>query len=249
MQPITSLSHSSHGCSVRLRPPGFPVNRAFLLQGRSDCRLSASAAILQRYTACLSDSANATDEACPTHNCRGSRTSSIGRVLSTILPTRTVSREWDFSDVVFGSASLKYHIMSCHSVIQPPPQYLQSVPESLQALNYLATVVRALVRHPKLQVQEQRNNNNEPRSNHARNNAGNVVRSILSAENCASDDPTDSTSTDECGGAERALPLPANVVRLPCEDAGNVGVRGSSSQEDAEVTVSMLVLVVPWGLW
>jgi hypothetical protein len=95
MQPITSLSHNSHGCSVRLRPPGFPVDLAFLLQGRSDCLLSALSAILQRYTACLSESANATDEACPTHNRRG-RTSSIGRVLSTILPTRTVSKELDF---------------------------------------------------------------------------------------------------------------------------------------------------------
>jgi hypothetical protein len=114
------------------------------------------------------------------------------------------------------SEVVKCSIISCHSIIQLPPWYLQSVPESLKTLDNLATVVRALVRHPELQVQEQRNNNNEACRNHARNDAGNVVGSVLGAEHGASNDSTNSTSTDERSGAKRALPLSADVVRLPC---------------------------------
>jgi hypothetical protein len=113
--------------------------------------------------------------------------------------------------------------------------YLQSVSESLKTLDDLATRSCALVRPPELQVHEQSNDNNETSGNHASSDARHVVRSILSAENSATDDSTNTTSTNESSRAESTLPLTADVVSLPCEDAGNIGVGRSSSEEDTEV--------------
>jgi hypothetical protein len=63
------------------------------------------------------------------------------------------------------------------------------------------------------------------------------VRSILSAEDGASDDATDTSCADEGSGAKSALPLAADVVGLPGEDAGNVGIGCCGSKEYAEVSV------------
>jgi hypothetical protein len=75
----------------------------------------------------------------------------------------------------------------------------QSVSEALEALNDLTTIVRTLVRHPELQVQQQRNDNNQPSSYHAGSNARNVVRSVLSAKDGSADDTTHAASANKCG--------------------------------------------------
>lgn len=64
------------------------------------------------------------------------------------------------------------------------------------------------------------------------------MRSILSAEDSAADDSTDTTSADEGSRAESALPLAADVVGLPCKNTWDVGVGSCGSEENTEVAVN-----------
>ena len=61
------------------------------------------------------------------------------------------------------------------------------------------------------------------------------MRLVLSTEDSATDDATDTTSTDEGSGAKSTLPLTADVVGLPCKDGGDVGVGCGGGEEDAGV--------------
>jgi hypothetical protein len=115
---------------------------------------------------------------------------------------------------------------------------LQGISESLKTLNDLASSVRALVRPPELEVHEQCNNHDQSSSDHARSDTRHIVRSILSAEDGASNDTTDTSCTDKGSGAESALPLATDVVRLPGKNAWNVGISSRSSEEHAEVSIS-----------
>jgi hypothetical protein len=112
---------------------------------------------------------------------------------------------------------------------------LQSIPEALKTLNDLATSISALVGPPELQVHQQSNDNNETSSDHAGSDTGDIMRRILSTEDSSTDDTTDSTSSDKGSRAQSALPLATDVVRLPCQDAGDVGVGSSSGEENTEV--------------
>lgn len=113
--------------------------------------------------------------------------------------------------------------------------YLQGISEALKTLDELATSSSALIRPPELQVKKQRNDHDETSCDHAGSDTRDVVRSILSAEYSATDDATDTASADESGGAESTLPLAADVVRLPCQDGGDVGVGGGRGEENASV--------------
>ena len=62
-----------------------------------------------------------------------------------------------------------------------------------------------------------------------------VRRLVLLTEDGAADDTADATEADERGRAESTLPLSSDVVRLPGENAGDVGVGGGGGNEDAEV--------------
>jgi hypothetical protein len=78
----------------------------------------------------------------------------------------------------------------------PTTHYLQSIPEALKALNDLATTVSALVGEPELEIEQQSCDDDESGGDHASSDARNVVRSILGAEDGASDDATDTASAD-----------------------------------------------------
>jgi hypothetical protein len=105
---------------------------------------------------------------------------------------------------------------------------LQCVSETFKALDDFAAGIRALVRHPKLQVHEQCDDHNQPCGNHASGNTGHIVWSILGTEDCSANDSTDTSCTDKSSRTESTLPLATNIVRLPCEDTRYVRV-GSSS--------------------
>jgi hypothetical protein len=143
-------------------------------------------------------------------------------------------------------APIRINLKCCSGLLVSFPHYnhnyissttLQGVSESLKTLNDLSTSICALVRHPELEVHKQSDDYDESSGDHAGSNAGHVVRSILSAEDGASDDTTDTSCTDEGSGAESALPLAADVVGLPGEDAGDVGVGSCGSEEYTEVSV------------
>jgi len=54
-------------------------------------------------------------------------------------------------------------------------------------------------------------------------------------EHSRADDTTNTAEADESGRAKSALPLSSNVVCLPGESAGHVGVGSSCSKEDTEI--------------
>jgi hypothetical protein len=112
---------------------------------------------------------------------------------------------------------------------------LQGVPEALKPLNNLATSLSALVSPPELEVHKQSNNNDQASSDHASSNTRNVVGLILSAEDSATNDTTNTTSPDEGSRAKSTLPLATDVVCLPCENGGDVGVSCGSREEDTGV--------------
>ena len=58
---------------------------------------------------------------------------------------------------------------------------------------------------------------------------------VLRTEHCATNDTANTTETNKGGRAEGTLPLPSDVVRLPSENARNVGVGGSGGEEDSKV--------------
>lgn len=64
---------------------------------------------------------------------------------------------------------------------------------------------------------------------------------VLVTEDRATNDTTDTSRADQGRGAKRTLPLTSDVVRLPGEDAGNVGVTGCRGNEDAKIANSDIV--------
>lgn len=73
---------------------------------------------------------------------------------------------------------------------------------------------------------------------------------VLLAEYRAADDAADTTGADEGGRAQGALPLAADIVGLPGQDAGDVGVAGGGREEDAEVADTDVVgEAEEWETW
>lgn len=111
----------------------------------------------------------------------------------------------------------------------------QGIPKPRQPLNNLATGLRAPIRPPKLHIQRRANNHNQRTGDHSSVHARLILRRVLAPEDSAADDAADAACPDEGSGAEGALPLAADVVGLPGEDGGDVGVAGADGEEDAEV--------------
>jgi len=63
----------------------------------------------------------------------------------------------------------------------------------------------------------------------------------LFTENGGANDTADAASSNKSCRAESAFPLAADVVRLPGEDARDVGVAGNGSEENAEVANAVVV--------
>ena len=62
-----------------------------------------------------------------------------------------------------------------------------------------------------------------------------ILWAVLRTEHGATNDTTDATEPHKRGRAEGTLPLPSDVVRLPGENAGDVGVGGSGGKENSKV--------------
>lgn len=126
--------------------------------------------------------------------------------------------------------------MALHSYQTMTRRCLQGIPEALKTLDDLATSIGALVSPPEFQIHKKSNDDDKTGSDHASGNARNVVRLVLGSEDCASYNPTNTTSADEGSGAESALPLAADVVGLPRKDCGDVGVGCCGCEEDTSIT-------------
>lgn len=125
----------------------------------------------------------------------------------------------------------------CKASIPADPTYARSqrIAETNKALNRLPSRLSTSIRPLELQHHSQCDDNNERRRNHARPDTRLVGRLVLLAEHGAADDSTDTAEADEGGGAQGALPLAADVVCLPGQDAGDISVAGGGGQEDAKV--------------
>jgi hypothetical protein len=113
--------------------------------------------------------------------------------------------------------------------------FSHGIPEPNQALNWLSTCFSALIRADELELQSQCNDNDERTRNHASPDTGLVVRLVLGAEDSATDDAANAAKANKCRRAEGAFPLPADVVGLPREDTGDVGVAGGGGEEDTKL--------------
>lgn len=58
----------------------------------------------------------------------------------------------------------------------------------------------------------------------------------MGSEDGATDDTANASKADKGGRAQRTLPLPTDVVGLPRENTGNVGIARRGGEEDTEVT-------------
>lgn len=77
-----------------------------------------------------------------------------------------------------------------------------------------------------------------------------VLRFVLLAKDRAADDASDSSRADECRRAQCSLPLATDVVGLPGEDAGDVGIASGRGNEHAKVTnTNILDIAKEWKTW
>lgn len=88
---------------------------------------------------------------------------------------------------------------------------------------------------PEIESQDDRDGNNQYIANHARGKARNIVWRILSAEDESASDTANAPQPRQRSRAERAPPLPADVVRLVRHDGGDGAVGAGDGDEDADV--------------
>jgi hypothetical protein len=112
---------------------------------------------------------------------------------------------------------------------------LQGILESRKAFNRLASSRSPLIGAVELERHGQRDNDHESTSNHRGVDTWVVGGLVLVSKDGAANDATDATSADKSSGAESTLPLSTDVIRLVCENAGDIGVASDHGQEDAEI--------------
>ena len=61
------------------------------------------------------------------------------------------------------------------------------------------------------------------------------------SEHSATNNAADATSADQSGGAQSALPLATDVVRLVGEHAGDVGIASDSGDKGAEIADAVVL--------
>lgn len=121
------------------------------------------------------------------------------------------------------------------------PRLLQGIFESRKAFNRLASSRSPLIRTVELERHGQGDNDDESTSNHRGVDTRMVGWLVLVSEDSAANDSTDAASADKRSGAEGTLPLTTDVVRLVCENAGNIGVTSDCGQEDAEIADAVIL--------
>jgi len=112
---------------------------------------------------------------------------------------------------------------------------LQGVSEPSQTLNDLSASISALVGPPELQVQHHGDDHDQSAGSDGCVHAWTVRWLVLRTENGATNDTTHSSHANKSRRAKSSLPLTTDVVCLPCQDARNVGVASSSSEENPKV--------------
>lgn len=108
---------------------------------------------------------------------------------------------------------------------------LESVAETCKTLNHLATGRSPLVGPHELEVQHERDDNNQSTRNHSRHDSRAISGLILRSENSATNNTTNTSSADQGCGAQCSLPLATDVVSLPCQDTRDVGIAGGGGEK------------------
>ena len=122
-----------------------------------------------------------------------------------------------------------------HHRMRVSPTRLVGVSKSFQTRNDLATGRSSLIRAVKLEIKEQRNNDDQRTCDNGCDDTRPVFRRVLRSEDSAANNATNATSSDECGRCKSSLPLTADVVRLIREDGWDVRVACCRGEEDAEI--------------
>ena len=118
---------------------------------------------------------------------------------------------------------------------------LQGIFEARKTFNRLASSRNPLVGTVELERHDQRDNDHESTGNHGGVDAWVVGWLVLVSKDGAANDSTDATSADKSSGAESTLPLSTDVIRLVCENAGDIGVAGNHGKEDAEIADAVIL--------
>jgi hypothetical protein len=105
----------------------------------------------------------------------------------------------------------------------------------VKTLDNLATSSSSLVGAVELEVQQQRDDDNQHTGAQSSVDTGTVAWLVLFSENSRPNDASDATSTDEGSRSESTLPLSTDVVGLPGENSRDIGVAASGGKENAKV--------------
>jgi hypothetical protein len=112
----------------------------------------------------------------------------------------------------------------------------QRISETNQTFDRLATSLRTGICPPELELHRQSDDDDQRRGNHAGPDSWAILRLVLLTEDGATNDAANTAEADEGGRAQCALPLAANVVGLPGEHTGDIGIAGRRGEEDTKVT-------------
>jgi len=109
----------------------------------------------------------------------------------------------------------------------------------MESLDDLASSSSSLVGTVELEIQQQRDDNDQCTSNQRGIHTRSVARGlVLFAEYCATNDSTNAASTDKGGRGKCTLPLSADIVGLPGKYGRDIGITSSGSEENAKIAHS-----------
>lgn len=117
----------------------------------------------------------------------------------------------------------------------------------MKTLDGFSTSLGSLVGAIELEVQCQRNEDDQSTGDHAGDDARVIRGFVLLTEDSTSNDSTNATSSDQGRGAECTFPLPTDVVCLPGQNTWYVGVAGRGCEEDSEIANSDVLDIAEKG--
>lgn len=121
------------------------------------------------------------------------------------------------------------------------------ISESMKTLDGFSTSFGSLVGAIELEVQCQRNDDDQSTGDHAGNDSRVIGGFILLTEDSTSNDSANTTSSDQGRGAKCSFPLATDVVCLPGQNTWYVRVAGSGCEEDSEIANSDVLDIAEKG--